>query len=160
MTTKNNGEFNRYKTIVSVEAYREFAKLYPNHRELGMNYWVIRRILSSMNDLIMEEVYNHPLGFSLPYNFGCLRMIGVKVKSKRTDVTKMKKIDYSRTEGYIYSLQWLRNPKKIRIKRLHFYKFVTAKLVRKAITKKIREDGFFNWTKLVDRKDIKRLNDY
>ena len=48
MTTKNNGEFNKYKTIVSIEAYREFAKMYPNHRELGMDYWVIRRILSSI----------------------------------------------------------------------------------------------------------------
>lgn len=154
-TTKNHGEYLKYKKIISHECWRTFQKKYPNCKELGLDYWTIRKILSDFSDLVMEEVFNHPLGFDLPFNFGTLRMIGNPVK-KRTFRYKVIKIDYVRTDNVIYGLYWIF--KKSKKKNVKFYNFKTAKLVTKEIIKRIKEDKFLNWIVVPDKSKALQLD--
>lgn len=153
------GDYLDYKIIVSHEAWRAFKDKYPNCKELGMDYWTVRKILSSMFDLIMEKVYNSARGFKLPYTFGVLRIIGVKVTSKRTAVTKFKSLDYSRTDNYIYGLYWIRIRTSVKVKWIRFFNFKTAKLIRNKITSLVKNDEFLKWIRVHSRKEIFHMAD-
>lgn len=151
---KGNGLYLEYKCLISHDCWRAFQEKYPNFKQLGFDYWTVRRILSSFGDLVIEEVFKNPRGFELPYKFGHLIMIGNKV-TKRTESLKKRKIDYVRTDNVIYGLRWFF--KKAKVKRINYYKGRTAKLVLNKINKAIKEDKFFNWI-VVD--DIKKVMYY
>lgn len=142
------GDYDKYKCTVSHECWRKFSEEYPNE----LDYWTLRRIISTMGDLIIEEVINNPSGFRLPGDYGHLIMGGTPIKSikaRRSNST----LNLSRTENYVYSLIWLHGVQNNR----GFYRFKTAKLVRNYITKCIREDKFLNWIKVNQYKDLLKL---
>ncbi len=91
-------DYTKYKFQTSIEVWKKFEKKHPDCKELGLDYWTLRRILSTLGDLITEEVLTNPLGFTLPYQFGCLRMIGFPL-TKRTGRIKGQKLNLS--HGYI-----------------------------------------------------------
>lgn len=143
MVTKNNGDYLKYKTIVSHEAWREIESKYPNHKEIGLDYWTVRKILSSFMDLVLDEVIANPLGFVLPYESGCLRMVGVPISNISDFTKKVKKIEYARTGNTFYQMRWLLTNAKV--KHNKFYNMHTPILIRKRIVEEIRKDNFFNW---------------
>lgn len=149
------GDYLQYKTIISHETWRSFSSKYPDCKELGLDYWTIRRLLSDLSDMIIEEVINNSLGFELPYRCGTLKMVGHPME-KRTEFYKRKKMDYARTDGHVYTMRWITKGAKMKLKRL--YKFKTAKLIQKELTKAIREDKFFNWVTIPDKKLLNKLD--
>ena len=155
MVTKNNGDYLKYKIIISHETWREIESKYPNHKELGLDYWTIRKILSSFMDLILDEVLTNPLGFVLPYESGCLRMIGVPIKNISKQAKSYKKIEYARTGNIMYQMRWLLTNAKV--KNNKFYKTKTPILIAKKIIEQIRNDNFFNWMVVPDFNLISKI---
>lgn len=153
--TKFHGTYKKYKKIVSIDAWKVYHKQYPN----GVDYWTFRKILSDIGKAIMEEVFNRPLGFELPFRFGVLRMIGFKY-DKMTIRKKLSKISFVRTNNYVYRLIWLKHKNIIKVRNAHTYVFKTGILVRKEIYSRIKNDEFFNWIKLDNSEQIKQMTHY
>lgn len=152
--TQNPGDYLKYKITVSHLCWRAVQEKYPNHKELGLDYWTVRKILSDLGDLIVEEVYDNPEGFALPYTLGTLMMIGRPTKTRLK--YRNKRIDYARTGNVIYGMYWLTS--KSKVKKINFYKFKTAKLVQRDITRVIRNDRFFKWLVVPEKRNITRLD--
>lgn len=142
------GDYGEYKCTVSHECWKRFKKEFPE----TVDYWTLRKILSTMNDLIIDEVIDNPSGFKLPYNFGHLIMAGTLVKSPKSRM-KGTPLNLARTENYVYSLVWLPGVQYNRT----FYRAKTPKLIQRYITKCIREDKFLNWIKVSKYSDLIKL---
>lgn len=154
MVTKNNGDYLRYKITISHDVWKEVQSKYSNHDDVGLDYWTVRKILSSFMDLVLEEVLTNPLGFVLPFQSGCLRMVGVPIAKMSKLAKQNKKIDYARTGNTLYQMAWLLRNAKVKYHK--FYRIQTPILVRKRITKEIREDKFFNWMIIPEYKLISK----
>lgn len=153
--TKFHGTYLKYKRIVSIETWQVYHAKYPK----GLNYWTFRKLLSDITDLMVEEIINNPLGFVLPHKFGVIRMIGFKMNSTG-GTRKLRKIEFARTNNYIYQMVWLRHKYKVRVKYLELFNFSTARLIRSYITQCIREDKFYNWMKLDSWDQVSKMSQY
>lgn len=128
----------------------EFFKNWKNkHPESKITYAKYRRIIADMSNLIQEEVLNNTEGFLLPYDFGYLIILGVKITSKKRYIYRNYKT--VRTEGYAYKMVW--NTGKLPKRKL--YKINTPKLFKDKIVEYIKADKFFYWKKTLPDKIFK-----
>lgn len=144
------GEYNEYKTSITNESWKK----YQSNKKI--HYRKYRKILADFKDLMIEEVFTNPRGFTLPENFGFLVVAGMKNNKKSTTYSGYTaiNIDYVRTGNYTYSLKWI--PFKYRFW-TKVFSFLTAMPIRVRITKLVKEDKFFHWVKVVKLKELKNL---
>lgn len=150
-----SGDYDLYKVQLHIVAWFDYR---DNYNESNLTNLEYRRILKDFTDLIIEEVFNNPDGFEIPNKFGTLQMIGLPAKSK-LNYGEKKYFKLIRTEGYVYSLRWLRTNYRCKIKKIYYFGFKTGRLVQKKIYNAIKEDRFFNWLKLDYHSLISRLED-
>lgn len=150
-----SGDYDLYKVQLHIVAWYDYKEKHNHSNLTNLEY---RRILADFKDLVIEEVFNNIDGFEIPYKFGTLQMIGVPAKSK-LNYGEKKNLKLIRTEGYVYSLRWLRNNYRCKIKKIWYFKFKTGRLIKNAIFKSVLNDKFFNWLKLDEARLIQRLED-
>lgn len=150
-----SGDYDLYKVQLHIVAWYDYKE---KHNEANLTNLEYRRILKDFCDLVMEELFTNMDGFEIPNKFGTLMMIGTPVKDE-LNYREKKTLKLVRTEGYVYSLRWLRNNYRCKVKKIYFFKFYTGKLIQKKIYKAVLEDRFFNWLKVDNYLLISRLED-
>ncbi len=150
-----SGDYDLYKVQLHIVAWYDYKEKYNEANLTNLEY---RRILADFKDLVMEEIFENPDGFEIPNKFGTLRMIGTPV-NQYLNPSEKKYFKLVRTDGYVYSLKWLRNNYRCKVKKIYYFTFYTGLLVRKKIHQAILQDRFFSWLKLKSYRLIKRLED-
>jgi hypothetical protein len=151
-----SGDYDLYKVQLHIVAWYDYKE---KHNDANLTNLEYRRILKDFCDLVMEEVFTNIDGFEIPNKFGTLMMIGLPPKSKLTKYEKQI-LKLVRTENYVYSLRWLRNNYRCKVKNIYYFTFSTGKLIRKKIYACILKDRFFNWLRLDQYHLISRLEDF
>lgn len=151
-----SGDYDLYKTQLHIVAWYDYKEKHNVSNLTNLEY---RRILMDFTDLVLEEIFNNSEGFEVPNKFGTLQMIGLPAQKVLLTNKKPSVYKLIRTEGYAYSLRWLRMNYRVKVRNIYYFKFSTGKLIRNKIQKAILEDRFFNWLKLDNYHLIKRLED-
>lgn len=150
-----SGDYDLYKTQLHIVAWYDYKE---KHNESNLTNLEYRRILMEFCNLVVEEVMNNPDGFKIPNNFGTLQMIGTPAKSK-LNYGQKKNLKLVRTDGYVYSLKWLRNNYRCKIQKIWYFRFKTGRLIKDKIFESVLKDKFFTWLKLDSPYLISRLED-
>lgn len=144
--------YNEYKITVSHQAWKEFQKKYPKSKELGIDYWKFRRILSTLREVVEDEVLGNTDGVQLPMTLGRLRIAGFKVHKP----PKHCKLQLARTDHRYYKLEWDIKFQRFKLRALQCYDSITAKLFKVKLIQWIKSDNFFHWTIYADYTDRRK----
>lgn len=151
-----SGDYDQYKTQLHIVAWYDYKANYNKSNLTNLEY---RRILMDFCNLVMEEVFNNPDGFKIPYDFGTLQMIG-EPPIDALYPWRRAQMKLTRTENYVYALRWLKHNYRCKVRNIYFFKFKTGALIRQKIQQAIKEDRFFDWLKVENHDHIGRLEDF
>jgi hypothetical protein len=128
----------------------------------GVTRTEYRHILRVLSELVRNEMVDNPMGFKLPFRFGLMLVHGHRQNS--TDLYNSKVYEravYHRnvhSEGVTFCSVYLYGKDRGRFAGSSLFAFKSGYLLRRAITKRIREDRFEHWLQVEWKRDIKRLN--